>query len=423
MQIIGYNSYYINRFPCGLKFAFKKNTSPVAYCALSIKSGTRNEPIEYNGLAHFTEHMLFKGTQKRNSISINNRLEKLGGELNAYTTKEETVVYSTILKEDISKSIDLLFELVFTSTFSPKELKKERSVVLDEINMYKDTPSEYIFDDFEEFLFGNNPLSKSILGRSKTLKKISSEVITKYVKDFFIPENMSFTIVADLSQDKVEKLVMNSLRKYILPLEGYSFPLEPKAISPLPDSLSKGMVFTKESVKKHHQTNCIIGASAYSLYEKKRIPLILLTNILGGPSSNSLLNQVLRERSALVYNAEASYTQYSDTGSVMLYFGCDKSNLKKCLDLVTKELNKVRNKKLSENFLNAAKKQLLGQIAIASDNGEVQCLSMGKSLLSYNEIVPEEIVRKKIENVTSTDIYEVANEIFAEERLSKLIYK
>ncbi|MDD2594623.1 MAG: pitrilysin family protein [Bacteroidales bacterium] len=413
---------YIKEFSCGLTFAFKRSSSQVAYCALSIKSGTRNEPAQYNGIAHLAEHVLFKGTQHRTSTEINNRLEKLGGELNAYTTKEETVIYSTVLKEDITKSADLLFELAFTSTFPEKELKKERSVVIDEINMYKDSPSDYIFDDFEEFVFGDHPLSRSILGSSRTLNKISSETIQNYVKTNFLPQNMSFTIVADLTDEKAEKIVKDCIKKYVpecSTVTGNSL----TAVNRAEETLAPGIVFTKEVSKKNHQVNCIIGSTAYSLYDKRRITLILLSNILGGPSSNSFLNQVLREKGALVYTVEASYTPYSDNGILMIYFGCDKVNLRKCLDLTHREISKLRDKKLSESFLKAAKKQLLGQLTISSDNGESQSLSMGKSLISYKDIMSDEIVREQINSITSEDIFKVANEILSADRISTLIYK
>lgn len=421
-MIIPEQKPYIKTFPCGLQFVLKKNTSQVAYCALSIKSGTRIDPALYNGLAHFTEHMIFKGTKTRTSNNINNRLEKLGGELNAYTTKEEIVVYCTVLKEDLAKAIDLLFEIVFTSTFPAKELQKERSVVIDEINMYKDSPSEYIFDDFEEFLFGQHPLSKSILGNSKSLNRISSKTLMDFVKTNFTPDKMSFSIVANVSDAHADKLLSKSIGKFV-PTTAEHVVNQPSILTTREEALNAGKVFSKEVSKKNHQVNCIIGAAAYSLYDNRRIPLLLLTNILGGPSSNSLLNQALREKGALVYTVEASYNQYSDTGAVTIYFGCDKSNLTKCIELTNKQISKLQEKKISEAMLKSAKKQLLGQIAVSSDNGETLCLSLGKSLLAFGEILPDETIRQKINSVSAEQIWEVAKQIFAKERLSTLIYK
>jgi len=410
----------IKSFDCGLKFALKPSNSQVSYCALSIKSGTRNEPDSFNGMAHMTEHMLFKGTAKRTSTEINNRLERLGGELNAYTTKEETVIYSTVLQEDLSKALDLLFEIACTSIYPQKELDKERGVVIDEINMYKDTPSDSIFDDFEEIVFGSHPLSKSILGSAKSLKRINSEAIRDYTKNCFKPENMAVSVVCSLPEQKVTKIVDDCIEKYI---GSYSAETNLKRYAPNDvQSLRIGEQFKKTVNKKNHQVNCIIGATAYSLYDDNRMALILLSNILGGPASNSRLNQSLRERSALVYTVESSYTQYADTGVIMIYFGCEKPNLERCIELVHNEISKLRVNLISDRALASAKKQLLGQLAVASDNGEAKVLSMGKSLLSYGSINSNSEIRRQIDAIDSKTLQRVANEVLSEDRLSTLIY-
>ena len=405
---------------CGIKFALKPSNSQVAYCALSIKSGTRNEPDQFSGIAHMTEHMLFKGTARRTSTQINNRLERLGGELNAYTTKEETVIYSTVLQEDLSKAIDLLFEIAFTSTYPEKELEKERQVVIDEINMYKDTPSDSIFDDFEELIFENHPLSKSILGSAKSLKKINSEALKQYAGNGFKAENMAVSVVCSLPVSKVEKIVSDAAVKYVGSVETASNLARKEPQDAV--SLSVGKKFDKTINKKNHQVNCIVGATAYSLYDKSRMPLILLSNILGGPASNSRLNQSLRERSALVYTIESSYIQYADTGVMMVYFGCEKPNLERCISLVRTEIAKLRDNPLSDSALASAKKQLLGQLAVASDNGEAKVLSMGKSLLSYGDILSNSEIRRQIDEIDAITLQRVAAEVLAEERLSTLIY-
>lgn len=411
---------YAKTFPCGLKFAFKRTRSAVAYCALCIKSGTGNEPGQFAGMAHLTEHMLFKGTEKRSASEISNRLERLGGELNAYTTKDETVLYSTVLKEDVVKAVDLLFEMAFTSRFEQKELEKERSVVIDEINMYKDSPADTIFDDFEKFLYGSHRLSKPILGDAKSLKKIESEDIRAYVAENFIPANMCISIVGRLSPQRAEKIALSALEKYVPQPQ----PRPERQIPPLKDGpLSAGCFFTKDISKKNHQVNCIIGATSYSFYDSERLTMILLNNILGGPCSNSRLNQELREKNALVYNVECLYTQYADTGSFLIYFGCDKSNLDRCLELIHKEISVLREKKLSEKALRDAKKQLLGQIAISSDSGENQALSMGKSMLLFGKIMPDEEVRARINAITAEGLMDVASKVMAPERLSTLIYR
>lgn len=410
----------IKSFDCGLKFGLKSSNSQVAYCALSIKSGTRNEPDEFSGMAHMTEHMLFKGTDKRSSTEINNRLERLGGELNAYTTKEETVIYSTVLQEDLPKALDLLFEIAFTSTYPQKELDKERGVVIDEINMYKDTPSDAIFDDFEEMIFGSHPLSKSILGSAKSLKKIKSESIHAYTSDNFKPENMAVSVVCSTQEAKVTRMVSDCISKYIGDRKSDT---NLKRLDPADElSLKIGDRFEKSINKKNHQVNCIIGSTAYSLYDRNRMPLILLSNILGGPASNSRLNQSLREKSALVYTVESAYTQYADTGVLMVYFGCEKPNLNRCIELVHNEISKLRDNRISDSALASAKKQLLGQLAVASDNGEAKVLSMGKSLLSYGEILSNEEIRRQINAIDAVTLQRVANEVLADNRLSTLIY-
>lgn len=403
-----------------MSFVFRRSKSPVSYSALSIKSGTRNEQKECCGIAHLTEHMLFKGTEKRTPKEISDRLEKLGGDLNAYTTKEETVLYSTVLKEDTAKAVDLMLELAFHSTFPEKELEKERHVVVDEINMYKDSPSEYIFDQFEEMLFAGNTLSRSILGDARTLKKITSADLKEYVRDNFRPERMCVSIVADIPQQKALKIASDAIARHIP--AGYAAERSSTA-SPLSDSLSKGTLFTREISRKNHQVNCIVGTTAYSFYDRERIPMILLNNILGGPSSNSRLNQALREKSALVYSVDSTYSQFSDTGSFMVYFGCDKGNLERCLDLVRRELSRMREKEISDAALKAARKQLLGQLAISSDNGESQALSMGKSMLIFGNVMSDEQIRNRINAITAGELNETARRVLAEDRLSTLIYK
>lgn len=417
-----------------IRFAYKRVNSPVAYCALSVKAGTRDEDPKYNGLAHLTEHMLFKGTQKRTSRSINNLLEKEGGELNAYTTKEEIVLCSTVLQEDLPKAVDLLAELAFTSVFPQKELDKEMDVVFDEIISYKDSPAEAIYDHFETLLFKGHPLEKAILGEKKSLKKIDSNTLKAFLKENFTPQNMVFSIVGNIEQDRLAHLIEKSTSKYtgesikaqFCPENFASTATDSKdaAERDSSQSLKTGNTFAIGFAKRNHQAHCIIGCSAYSYFDGwKRIALALLTNILGGPASGSRLNMVLREKHALVYNIEATYTPYSDTGIFSIYFGCDKSLIQKCLELVYKELEKIVETPLKESELKSAKKQFLGQLFISQDNAEAQCLAMGKSILVFNNIYPFEQTRKQIEEITPKQLQEVAKEILCKERLSELVYR
>ncbi len=412
--------FYTKTFECGLQFAFRRTRSQVAYSALAIRSGTRNEPEAYSGIAHMTEHMLFKGTAKRTPQQISNRLEMLGGELNAYTAKEETVLYSTVLKEDTAKAVDLLFELAFTSTFPQKELDKERCVVIDEINMYKDSPSESIFEEFERLLFDPSPLSRSILGTTKSLRKIDAAALQAYVRENFRPENMCIAIVGNLTPQRAERIARQAAEKYIP--AGYA-PSAGPVRPAVPDVLPVPPRFEKEMARKNHQINCIIGTTAYSYYDGRRMDLILLANLLGGPGANSRLNQKLREKNALVYSVEASFTQFADNGSFLIYFGCEKPNLERCIALVREELAQLRNKPLTDKALRTAKKQLLGQLAVAADNGEAQALSMAKSMLVFGEILSDEEVRRRIEAITPQSLQRAAADVLAEDRLSTLIFK
>lgn len=404
----------IRTFSNGLRFALKHSNSQVAYCALSIRCGTSVEPETLGGLAHLTEHMLFKGTSRRSSASINDRLERLGGELNAYTTKEEIVIYSTTLKEDVLKAVDLLFELAFDSAFLPKELEKEKSVVVDEINLYKDSPSDYIFDDFEQYLYEGCPLSRHILGTAKTLKRITSADLQDFTRACFLPCNMSFSVVGDFEFCKIADAVEKRMLKYA-PSDYTAQPVVAPEV--------KVNVFRRDENKKHHQSNCIIGAPAYSLFDSRRIALVLLMNILGGPSCNSRLNSLLRERKALVYNIEASYTPYSKTGCVMFYFGCEKENVDKCIKLVLGELGKLRSTPLSNTALRYAKKQLLAQNAISSENGEAQALAIGRSMLNFGDYMSDAQVRTRVEALSAEELQAVAGDVFAEDKLSFLIYR
>ena len=430
-----------------MKFSFKRVTSPVAVCAVSTMVGTRNEEPAYNGLAHLNEHMLFKGTEKRGAASINNLLENVGGELNAYTTKEETVVHATVLKEDLRRAVELLLELLFTSTYPDKELLKEREVVYEEIISYKDSPADSIYEDFECRLFEGHPLQYPILGTRKTLSRIESSTLKEYLHKWFVPDNMAISVVADMEESQVVKIVERALRKYcpgqhcdiirestLQPLiagtagfgaagfgaaggctaEGEAAPLDWTPVPP----------FRIEINKKHHQAHCIIGTRAYSYtQERERLALALLANILGGPAMNARLNTVLREKNALVYTVEACFNPYSDTGLFTIYFGCDKPLVERSLRLVRKELERVIEAPLSSRALANAKKQLLGQLAIASDNSEAQCLSMGKSMMIFGYIEPMETTRAKIESLTAAELQRVAQEILTWDNLSILIYK
>ena len=406
----------------GLQYAVKRSGSSVGYCALSIRCGTRDEEGFHSGIAHFVEHTIFKGTQKRSASVINGYLDRLGGELNAFTTKEEIVIHATVLKEDLPKAMALLLELATCATFPENEINTEKGVVIDEIHSYKDTPSEDIYDKFEEMLFEGHPLSGPILGTTMSVRKITHDELIRFVKEKFVPEKMAFSIVADIDEKKMEKDVLKLVEKFFG--EGSSSAPETSEETRRNVEPWNGSVrFEKTLNKRNHQANCIIGGFAPSLYqERERLATVLLCNILGGPASNSILNYVLREKNGWVYGVECGYTQYSDTGIVAISLGCDKSNLDRCIETIEKEIRKLQEAPLSERRLKAAKKQLMGQLAISGDNGETQCLSMGKGLLAYGKITGDRKTKDLVDGITAEDVQEMARTIFDFDKLSRLIY-
>ena len=403
---------------CGMQYAVKRSGSSVAYCALSIKCGTRDEEGFHSGIAHFVEHTIFKGTERRSAAVINGYLDRLGGELNAFTTKEEIVFHATVLKEDLSKAASLLLELATCPTFPDQEINTEKGVVIDEIQSYKDPPSEAIYDRFEEMLFKGHPLSGNLLGTKASVRKITRQELLKFAQEKFRPEKMAFSIVADIDEKAMEKSIIKLAQKHFA---------DNVMVQDCPSTQDSGEFIAEQFDitlnKRNHQANCIIGGLAPSLYqERERLATVLLCNILGGPANNSILNSVLREKNGWVYGVECGYTQYSDTGIVAISLGCDKNNLDKCIRAIYKELGKLQEDMLSERKLKAAKKQLLGQMAISGDNGETQCLSMGKGLLAYGKLNTGKETRQMVEGITAEDIREMARTIFAPSNLSKLIY-
>ena len=402
----------------GLQYAAKRSGSAVGYCALSIKCGTRDEEGFHSGIAHFVEHTLFKGTEHRSASVINGYLDRLGGELNAFTTKEEIVFHATVLKEDLPKAAALLFELATCPTFPENEINTEKGVVIDEIHSYKDSPSEDIYDKFEEMLFEGHPLSGPILGTAASVKKITHDELIRFVKEKFRPEKMAFTVVADIDEKKMERDILKLAGKFFAGSEAIEVPETEER--PLWKGSTK---FDKTLNKRNHQANCVLGGFAPSLYQKReRLATVLLCNILGGPASNSILNNVLREKNGWVYGVECGYTQYADTGIVAISLGCDKSNLDKCILAIQKEIKKLQDTPLSDRKLKAAKKQLMGQLAISGDNGETQCLSMGKGLIAYGKITGDQKTKDLVEAITAFDVQEMAQTVFNFDNLSKLIY-
>lgn len=404
------------RADCGIRYAVKRSGSAVAYCSLGIACGTRYEQGFHSGIAHFTEHTLFKGTEHKSSSVINGYLDRLGGELNAYTTKEEIVLHATILKEDLSKASSLLMEIATEATFPDNEVNTERGVVIDEIKSYKDSPSEDVYDRFEEKLFRGHSLSMPILGTPQSVRATSAEELRRFYKEKFVPGSMVFTIVADIDEKRMEADLLRTFDKFFSGSGMVSGELT------RPESVTLDNVFDEVINKRNHEANAVIGGYAPSLYEEKeRIATSLMSNILGGPAMNSILNDILREKHGWVYGVESSYTQYSDTGIMAISLGCERENTEKCIDAVRREISKLQDNALTDRKLRAAKKQFLGQIAISSDNGESQCLSMGKSLLAYGKVASAEEIKREIEAVSADLIRDMACRFFAPDRTSSLI--
>lgn len=404
------------RADCGIRYAVKRSGSAVAYCSLGIACGTRYEQGFHSGIAHFTEHTLFKGTEHKSSSVINGYLDRLGGELNAYTTKEEIVLHATILKEDLSKASSLLMEIATKATFPDNEVNTERGVVIDEIKSYKDSPSEDVYDRFEEKLFRGHSLSMPILGTPQSVRATSAEELRRFYKEKFVPGSMVFTIVADIDEKRMEADLLRTFDKFFSGNGMVSSELT------RPESVTLDNVFDEVINKRNHEANAVLGGYAPSLYEEReRIATSLMSNILGGPAMNSILNDILREKHGWVYGVESSYTQYSDTGIMAISLGCERENTEKCIDAVRREISKLQDNALTDRKLRAAKKQFLGQIAISSDNGESQCLSMGKSLLAYGKVASAEEIKREIEEVSADLIRDMACRIFAPDRTSSLI--
>ena len=404
--------YNIHTLSNGLRIIHEPSLSKVAYCGFAVDAGTRDEAENEQGMAHFVEHLIFKGTRKRKAWHILNRMENVGGDLNAYTNKEETVIYSAFLTEHFGRALELLVDIVFHSTFPQNEIEKETEVIIDEIQSYEDTPSELIFDDFEDMIFRNHPLGRNILGRPELLKQFRSGDAVAFTSRFYQPSNMVFFVLGNFNFQKIVRQVEKLLAD--LPLIGVD-----NHRTPPPLYVPEHLVVHKET----HQAHVMIGSRGYNAYDDKRTGLYLLNNILGGPGMNSRLNVSLRERRGLVYTVESNLTSYTDTGAFCIYFGTDPADVDTCLRLTYKELKRMRDVKMTSSQLMAAKKQLIGQIGVASDNNENNAWGMAKTFLHYHKYESSESVFRRIEALTAEGLLEVANEMFAEEYLSTLIYR
>lgn len=403
--------YTTYTLPNGLRMIHMPAQSPVAYCGYAVNAGARDEEPQEHGLAHFVEHMIFKGTEHHKANYILNRIESVGGELNAYTTKEETFVYSIFMKEHFLRAFDLLTDLVFYSSFPKIEIEKEKDVILDEISSYEDSPSELIFDDFENLLYKEHALGHNILGEEETLERFSTTTGKSFMNRYYTPGNMVFFSMGDIPFNKIVKWAESLFST----LPAHSSPQKRKA-----PTLSSASSLTMS--KETHQAHVMIGSHAFSMFDEKRIPMFLLNNIIGGPGMNNRLNVSLREHNGLVYSVESNITSYTDTGLFSIYFGTDPKNKEKAIRLVHREIEKLHETKLTEKQLTAAKKQALGQLGVSIDNREGLFLNMGKSFLHYNFFASMEEVFNQINDITAEGILDIAQTVLAPNKLFMLSY-
>jgi predicted Zn-dependent peptidase len=406
--MLDYQTYTLEN---GIRIIHKQSNRIAAHCGVFINAGSRDEKDKEQGLAHFIEHTIFKGTTKRKAYHVLSRIESVGGEINAYTTKEDTVIYASFLNKHYKRCLELFADILFHSSFPEKELQREKEVIIDEINSYKDSPAELIFDDYEELLFKDHPIGRDILGKPKYIKTFSKKHIHQFIEENYNPEEIVICSVGKISFHQLIKWITLNFSDY-----------KGKGSKKQRQKFTSYQVFNARVRKKTFQTHCIIGNEAFSYAEKEKTELVLLNNLLGGPALNSRLNMLLREKHGLSYNIESNYTPYSDTGIFCIYLGTAHNSIDKAMDLVLTELKKIREIKLGSLQLHQAKQQLLGQIAISLDSDLNEMLSSGKSTLIYNKIDSYQDIAEKINAVSASDLMKTANTVFDPNKISTLIY-
>ena len=420
-----YNTYTLDN---GLRIIHLPSDSKVVYCGYQINAGTRNEEPGEEGLAHFCEHVTFKGTERRKAWHILNCLESVGGDLNAYTNKEGTVYYSAILKEHIARAVDLLTDIVFHSVYPQAEIDKEVEVICDEIESYNDSPAELIYDEFENIIFKGSPLGHNILGTAEQVRSFKTEDALRFTRKLYRPDNAIFFAYGDIDFKKLVRLLKKSFlseerrvksEKFNSPEAQAQFNIQHSTFNTQHSFEGQTIVMQKNT----HQAHVMIGTRAYDVNDSRRMPLYLLNNMLGGPGMNAKLNLALREHNGLVYTVESTMVAYGDTGVWSIYFGCDEHDVKRCLRLVRKELDKFMQKPLSETQLKAAKKQIKGQVGVACDNRENFALDFGKSFLHYGWEKNVDRLYEQVDEITAEQIQAVAQELFDKDRLTTLIFK
>lgn len=411
------NEYFTHTLSCGLRLIVERKTSPVLYCGYVICAGTRHEEEADSGMAHFIEHNTFKGTKRRRACHITNGLERVGGDLNAYTTKQETVYYATVLRDDFARAADLLTDIVFHSTYPQTEIDKEVEVICDEIDSYKDSPSELIFDEFEAMMYAGQPLGRDILGSAERLRQYTTADALRFTQRYYRPENAVFYVYGDIDPQRV----VRTLERLLPASDFIGLPaLTPLSMpTPIPCAQSNERVVEKST----HQAHVLIGGPTFAGTDERRFALILLNNMLGGPGMNSRLNLSLREKAGLVYSVDAYLNTYPDTGFWNVYFGCDAHDVKRCRRLLERELLRFIERPLTPAQLSAAKKQLRGQIGISTDASEGYALALGKTFAHYNRHRSIEGIIQSLNAVTAQQLQQVAEEVYSPNRLTTLVYR
>ncbi len=396
----------------GIRLIHTTVDSPVAHCGVVINTGSRDEAPEEHGMAHFIEHTIFKGTVRRKAYHIISRLEDVGGEMNAYTSKEETAIHASFLCEYYERTIELFSDILIDSTFPERELKKEQEVIVDEINSYNDTPSELIFDEFEELIYEGHPMGRSILGTPERVRDFQAADIRRFMDRNYHTDQMVICSVGNISPGKFFHMAQRHFSRY------------PGNLRPGSRTMFSGYSPKLRKVEKGtFQAHCILGGEAFDIYHPDRLKLVLLNSILGGQSGNSRLNLSLRERNGIAYNLESSYTAYTDSGTLTIYFGTDPENLERALTLINREISLLQNKALGSLQLNKARKQLIGQLAMSQENHEDLMLAIGKSMLIFNKVENLEEIYRNISEITTSQLMETANRILEPGSLSTLIYQ
>jgi predicted Zn-dependent peptidase len=404
--------YQLHTLPNGIRIAHKQVPyTQIAHCGIMLDIGSRDELPFQQGLAHFWEHMAFKGTEKRSSFHIINRLENVGGELNAYTTKEKICFHASVLDAHFDKALELLADITFHSVFPEKQIEREKNVILEEMSMYVDSPEDAIQDDFDQLVFAGHSLGSNILGTAETVNSFDKEHLSKFINDNIDTERIVVSSVSRLPFSKVIRVA-----------EKYLGDIPPRKTSRQRTAPGIYTPIIQQKERSISQAQCAMGQPAYALLDDRRLAFFMLINLLGGPGMNSRFNLSLREKYGFVYSIEGNYTPYLDTGFMGIFFGTEPKQLAKSISLINKELKKVREVPLSTLQLHQTKVQLMGQLAMSEESNMSFMLMMAKSLLDTGKVDSLAEIFAEIHDITSTQLQDIAQEMFNPENFSYLTF-